>query len=74
MFRIKFSLLSLLVIVSVICLGLSVYEIVSQPRLPAIPGAPGCVLGCEGCGVSDPLDRVYIAGPTDSDETCLPNY
>ena len=72
--RIKFSLLSLLAIVAVICFGLSVYEVASQPRLPAMPGVPGCVLGWDGCRVSDPLGRVYIAGPTDSDETCLPNY
>ena len=75
MFRKKISLRGLLVVVAVICFGLSVYEIASQPPLPAIPGAPGCCLGCDGCRVYDPLQRVYIAGPTDSEDTInFPNY
>jgi len=58
-----------MVMFSLVCLGLSVYELVTQSPLPVMPKAPGCVLGPCGGRVSDPLERVYIAGPADSQGT-----
>ena len=71
----KFSLLSLLGMISLVCLGVAVYELTSQPPLPAMPSASGCVLGPARGRVYDPLERVYIAGPSDSDDVFYsPNY
>lgn len=72
MFGPKFSLLSLLAMISLVCLGLGVYEVASQPQLPAMPNAPRCPCG----QVSDPLERVYIAGPSadSQDINYSPNF
>ncbi len=75
MVRTKFSLAGLLGIVGAICAGWAFYEVATEPPLPTMPPSPGCMPGYAPGRVYDPLERVYIAGPSDSDEIeYSPNY